>query len=76
MKNKPDDRRDNIKKIQENINHTIQNIEAAEEMIALTDDENTKRDLIDKNMRREVALNAMRREIKDEARDRKKGYQQ
>ena len=33
-KPKPDDRRDNVEKIQENINNTIENIEAAEDMLA------------------------------------------
>ena len=32
MKPNPDDRRDNVKKIQRNINRTIQNMEAADEM--------------------------------------------
>ena len=36
-KPKPDDRRDNVEKIQENINNTIENIEAAEDMLAKTD---------------------------------------
>ncbi len=34
MKNKPDDRRDNVDKIQYNITKTIQNCELADEMIA------------------------------------------
>ena len=37
MKNKPDDRRDNVDKIQYNITKTIQNCELADEMIAKTD---------------------------------------
>jgi small acid-soluble spore protein (thioredoxin-like protein) len=36
MKNKPDDRRDNVEKLQANITHTIQNIELAEETMAET----------------------------------------
>ncbi len=74
MKNNPDDRRDNVDRIQHNINNTIQNCELADEMIAKTDDEKTKRDLIAKNERREEALNGMREEIKDEAIDKKNGY--
>ena len=52
MKNKPkpDDRRDNVDKIQYNINKTIQNIELAEEMIAKTDDEKTRKALEEKNI--------------------------
>jgi len=66
-KPKPDDRRDNVEKIQRNIDMTIHNIEAAEEMIVKTDDPKTKEDLTAKNERREQALEGMRREIKDEA---------
>ncbi len=43
MKNKPDDRRDNVDKIQYNITKTIQNCELADEMIAKTDDEKNER---------------------------------
>ncbi|MBM7834347.1 small acid-soluble spore protein Tlp [Clostridium sardiniense] len=67
MKNKPDDRRDNVDKIQCNISDTIRNIHRAEEMIEKTDDENTKRELSEKNDRREQALKGLRQEIKDEA---------
>jgi small acid-soluble spore protein (thioredoxin-like protein) len=74
MKNKPDDRTDNVDKIQYNIDKTILNCELADEMIAKTDDENMKQTLAEKNDRRESALNAMRREIKDEAIDKQNGY--
>lgn len=72
MKPNPDDRRDNVKKIQKHINHTIKNMELAEEMIAETDDPKTREDLIEKNKRRERALEGFRNEIKDEAKARKK----
>ncbi|MGI6577964.1 MAG: small acid-soluble spore protein Tlp [Eubacteriales bacterium] len=72
MKPNPDDRRDNVKKIQKHINHTIKNMELAEEMIAETDDPKTRDDLIEKNKRRERALEGFRNEIKDEAKARKK----
>ncbi|MEA4825253.1 MAG: small acid-soluble spore protein Tlp [Clostridium sp.] len=74
MKNKPDDRRDNVDRIQYNINKTIENCELAEEMIAETSDEEMKKTLTEKNTRRKEALNGMRREIEDEARDKKNGY--
>lgn len=74
MKNKPDDRRDNVDRIQHNISNTIENIELADEMIEKTDDEKMKRTLIEKNERREDALGAMRSEIRDEALDKKNGY--
>lgn len=74
MKNKPDDRRNNVDRIQCNISDTIRNIHRAEEMIEKTDDENTKRELSEKNERREQSLDALRREIKDEAIDKENGY--
>ncbi|MGE5381073.1 MAG: small acid-soluble spore protein Tlp [Methylocystaceae bacterium] len=70
MKHNPDDRSDNVERIQSSINHTIQNMEIAEEVIAKTDDPQKKRDLQAKNERREEALNSMRTEIRDEALDR------
>lgn len=74
MKSKPDDRRDNVDRIQFNINHTIKNMELAEEMMAKTDCPKTKEDLEEKNERRQEALDSMRVEIQDEARDKKRGY--
>jgi len=69
MKNKPkpDDRRDNVDRIQENIDNTIKNYRLAEEMIAITDDEKTKKDLREKNKRRLESLEGMKEEIRDEA---------
>lgn len=74
MKHKPDDRRDNVDKIQNNIDHTIANMEAAEEMIAESDDPGVRKDLKAKNVRRAEALDDMRREIRDEAIDKKHQY--
>lgn len=74
MKNKPDDRRDNVDRIQHNISNTIENIHRADEMIEKTDDKNTKKALSEKNQRRESALDSMREEIKDEAMDKENGY--
>ncbi len=67
MKNNPDDRRDNVEKIQKNIDRTIRNMELADEMISKTSDPKAKKDLSEKNERREQALRGMRHEIKDEA---------
>lgn len=71
---KPDNRKDNVERIQKNIDMTIHNIEAAEDMIAQTSDAKTKQDLQSKNERRRQALDGMRKEIKDEATDRENGY--
>ena len=67
MKNKPDDRSDNVERIQENINNVIENINLANDMIEKTDDQKTVNDLEEKNQRREKSLTALRNEIKDEA---------
>lgn len=69
MTKKPnrDDRRDNVKKIQENIDNTIKNYRLAEDMISLTDSEKTKRELEEKNKRRLESLEGMKEEIRDEA---------
>ena len=72
MKNHPDDRSDNVERIQNNIDHTLRNIEAAEEVIAATPDKKKKKDLQAKNERRNDALDSMRHEIQDEAHDRQK----
>lgn len=76
MKNKPkpDDRRDNVDRIQFNIDNTIKNYRETEDMIALTDDEKTRRELIEKNKRREESLKNMKSEIRDEAIAREREY--
>lgn len=76
MKNKPkpDDRRDNVEKIQYNINHTISNYRETEDLIQATDDPEEIERLKEKNKRREQSLSGMKREIKEEAEARDKGY--
>jgi small acid-soluble spore protein (thioredoxin-like protein) len=73
-KPKPDDRRDNVNKIQSNINNTIVNYRKTEELINNVDDDKQKRELEEKNERREQSLKNMKREIKDEAIDKRNGY--
>ncbi len=69
MKNKakPDDRSDNVERIQDNINMTIKNIHLTDEMMDKSHDEKMKKDLSEKNKRRETALKGMKNEIRDEA---------
>jgi small acid-soluble spore protein (thioredoxin-like protein) len=67
MKNKKDDRSDNVDKIQNNINNTIQNIEKSNAAIDKEENKEVKKALEDKNDRRLDALDGMRKEIKDEA---------
>ncbi len=71
-KPKPDDRSDNVDRIQFNINHTIRNMEAAEDMLSKVDDPTQRRELEEKNERRRDALQGMREEIRDEANDKKR----
>lgn len=71
MQNKPDNRKDNVERIQEHIDETLQNMEMADEMIANTSNEKTKQELREKNERRDQALDGMRHEIRDEAKHRK-----
>jgi small acid-soluble spore protein (thioredoxin-like protein) len=66
----PDDRSDNVERLQKNIDTTIRNMEAADEMIAKTSDDKMKRELKEKNERREQSLGGFRKEIRDEARAR------
>ena len=67
MKPNPDDRSDNVERIQENIDNTLYNAELAEEIIANTPDLKVKRELQAKNQRRGTALDSKRKEIKDES---------
>ena len=75
MTNKPDNRKDNLERIQRNINMTIQNIELGREMIAETSDKKLKEALINKNKRRKIALEGMMDEIKDEVKHSKQDPQ-
>lgn len=72
QKHNPDDRSDNVERIQENINNTIENINLTEEMISKTDNREVIEQLEAKNDRRREALSGMRVEIRDEAIDRRK----
>ncbi|WP_042223672.1 small acid-soluble spore protein Tlp [Oceanobacillus manasiensis] len=64
-KPKPDDRSDNVEKLQSMVQDTIQNIEKSHETMRFTDGEE-KQEIEAKNKRREEAIDAMRDEIKDE----------
>jgi len=63
----PDDRRDNASKIKAAMDATKCNMEAADEMIAATDNAEIKAELEAKNERREAALHGMEAERKQEA---------
>ena len=70
---KPDDRTDNVEKIQDTVKNTIANMEAAEETMAFTDGRELEA-LKRKNERRKESIDGLRKEIVDEATNRKNGY--
>ncbi|SEP61191.1 small acid-soluble spore protein Tlp [Piscibacillus halophilus] len=65
---KPDDRSDNVEKIQSNIQNTIENMEEAEESMA-TASEEQKEQIQAKNERRRQTIKGLREEASDEAHD-------
>lgn len=67
-KPKPDDRSDNVEKLQEMVQNTIENIEKSHETLEMSEGE-AKEQIIAKNRRREEAIQGMREEIKDEYHD-------
>lgn len=71
---KPDDRRDNVDRIQNMIDNTIVNYRETKNLMKKVDNEKERQDLADKNMRREQSLKNMKEEIRDEAIDKKNGY--
>jgi small acid-soluble spore protein (thioredoxin-like protein) len=66
-KPKPDDRSDNVEKLQTMIHDTIENMEEAEESLNLTDSKEQRQQIESKNQRRRESLDAMRSEVRDEA---------
>lgn len=64
-KPKPDDRSDNVEKLQSMVQDTIENIEEAHETMKLSSGEE-KQKILEKNKRREQSIEGMRAEIKDE----------
>lgn len=67
MKRNPDNRADNVERIQHSIDGTIKNMREAEETIRATSNDKTRAELIAKNEKRADAVEGFRREIKDEA---------
>lgn len=72
-KPKPDDRSDNVEKLQEMVFNTIQNMEEAEETMEFASEEE-KANIAAKNERRRESIDAMRSEIKDEYKAQQNGY--
>jgi small acid-soluble spore protein (thioredoxin-like protein) len=73
---KPDNRKDNVKKLQEMVQNTIGNIEAAEETMSNTNlTEEQRQNIQAKNERRRASIESMRSEITDEARAQSNRYE-
>lgn len=63
---KPDDRSDNVEKLQEQVVNTIENLEEAHDLLQQDLPEEQRQALLAKNRRREEAIAGKRKEIKDE----------
>lgn len=61
----PDNRQDNVEKLQNMVQDTIENIEASHETMQFSTGEE-KEQIKEKNKRREESIRSMRNEIKDE----------
>ncbi|GIN64429.1 small, acid-soluble spore protein Tlp [Robertmurraya siralis] len=61
----PDDRSDNVEKLQDMVHNTIENMEEAEATMDLSN-EKDRAQIAAKNERRRESINSMREEIKDE----------
>ncbi|ARK30828.1 small acid-soluble spore protein Tlp [Halalkalibacter krulwichiae] len=73
---KPDNRNDNVEKLQQMKENTEHNIEAAEESLAHTEmKEEQKQSIKEKNQRRIESIRGFEAEIADEMQARKNGYQ-
>jgi small acid-soluble spore protein (thioredoxin-like protein) len=67
----PDDRSDNVEKLQEMVHNTIENMEDAEAAMEFSSKEDQAA-IEAKNERRRDSIDAFRNEIKDEAENREK----
>lgn len=72
-KPKPDDRSDNVEKLQDMVQNTIENMEKAEATAEFADGEQ-RAQIEAKNERRRESIDAMRSEIKDEASAQENNY--
>lgn len=68
-KPKPDDRSDNVDKLQEQVVNTIENLEASHDTLQNEDlPAEQRQKILEKNKRREHSIEGKRDEIKDEFR--------
>ena len=71
-KPKPDDRSNNVERLQDMVQNTIGNMERAEETMMNANSEQ-RQEIEEKNARRRESIACMREEIKDEAAARENG---
>lgn len=69
----PDDRSDNVEKLQTMVQNTIENMREAEESLEFANEQDRSR-ITAKNERRKDSIDAMRAEIEDESQARENGY--
>ena len=74
QKPNPDDRSDNVEKLQDMVQNTIENIEEAKESMEFATDEEKQR-IQEKNARRNESIESFRSEIQDESAARENGCQ-
>ncbi|WP_257985593.1 small acid-soluble spore protein Tlp [Bacillus sp. V5-8f] len=70
----PDNRYDNVEKLQEMVQNTIENIEQANDSLEFATGEQ-RQQIKEKNHRREESIEAFRNEIQDEAAARRNGFE-
>lgn len=73
-KPKPDDRSNNVERLQTMIGNTIENMNEAEETMNFTENKEERERIAAKNERRQESVKAMRAEIEDETEARQNGY--
>ncbi|MCC9024287.1 small acid-soluble spore protein Tlp [Bacillus nakamurai] len=73
QKPNPDDRSDNVEKLQDMVQNTIENIEEAKESMEFATEEEKQR-IQEKNARRNESIESFRNEIQDESAARENGY--
>ena len=73
-KPKPDDRSNNVERLQAMVENTLENMNEAEETMRFTENEEERQRIASKNDRRKESIDAMRAEMKDESAARENGY--
>ncbi|MFE8694966.1 small acid-soluble spore protein Tlp [Cytobacillus sp. FJAT-53684] len=71
----PDDRSDNVEKLQTMVQNTMENMQEAEETLEFSNAEERAK-IEAKNERRKESLNSLRSEIEDESQARQNGFQE